>query len=215
MSSSNDQRLIRFTKFVVDLIYYLLVGGCILLALWILISPLVLNVTDIPISASFLVGIGEGPEPQIPVEVTGSSAKGISDAFLSDTQGTLRIETTNWFFIAISNLANLLTAVGLAYVFYQLRSILQAIKQGDPFVQDNVTRMRRLGGAVLLVGFMRPAVEYFTAKEILNQLVIVAPQLSLPSPFQSIVILASLLILILAQVWSYGQEIERYRALTI
>ena len=100
-------------------------------------------------------------------------------------------------------------------MFYLLRAILQAIKQGDPFVQDNVIRMRRMGWAVLIVGFLRPTVEYFATWTILNQLTIVEPPLSLPSPFQSEVILASLLILILAQVWSYGLKIERDSALTI
>jgi hypothetical protein len=72
-----------------------------------------------------------------------------------------------------------------------------------------------MGLAVLFVRFLRPTVEYFAARAILNQLTIVEPPLSLPSPFQSEVILASLLILILAQVWSYGLEIERDRSLTI
>lgn len=215
MSTSNNQRLIRITKVVVDVIYYLLVGAGIVLALWIVISPLILMAADIPITASVQVAIGAGPEPQFSVEVAGSAAKGISAAFVDEAQGTLRLETTNWTFIAISNLAKLLTAIGLAYVFYLLRAILQAIMQGDPFMQDNVARMRRMGLAVLFVGFLRPTVEYLAAKEILNQLTIVEPPLSLSSPFQSEVILVSLLILILAQVWSYGLAIERDRALTI
>jgi hypothetical protein len=215
MSTSNNKRLIRVTKFVVDLIFFLLVGVSIFLALWIALSPLILKATDAPIIASVPVAIGAGFEPQISVEVAGSETKGISAAFVDEAQGILRLETTNWTFIAISNLAKLLTAIGLAYVFYLLRAILQAIKQGDPFVQDNVIRMRRMGWAVLIVGFLRPTVEYFATWTILNQLTIVEPPLSLPSPFQSEVILASLLILILAQVWSYGLKIERDSALTI
>ncbi|MCK4897391.1 MAG: DUF2975 domain-containing protein [Anaerolineales bacterium] len=215
MSTSNNKRLIRVTKFVVDLIFFLLVGVSIFLALWIALSPLILKATDAPITASVPVAIGAGFEPQISVEVAGSETKGISAAFVDEAQGILRLETTNWTFIAISNLAKLLTAIGLAYVFYLLRAILQAIKQGDPFVQDNVIRMRRMGWAVLIVGFLRPTVEYFATWTILNQLTIVEPPLSLPSPFQSEVILASLLILILAQVWSYGLKIERDSALTI
>ena len=68
---------------------------------------------------------------------------------------------------------------------------------------------------VLLVGFLKATVEYLAAREILNQLTIVEPTLSLPSPFEAEVILASLLILVLAQVWSYGMELDRDQALTI
>jgi hypothetical protein len=200
---------------VVDLIYYLLAGASVLLALWIALSPLVMKAFDIPITASVPESIGADPEPRISVEVAGSAANGINAAFVDEAQGILRLETTNWAFIATSNLAKLLTAIGLAYVFYLLRTILQAILQGDPFMQDNVARMRKMGFAVLLVGFLRPTVEYLAAWSILNQSSSIEPLLSLPSPFQVGVILVSLLIFILAQVWSYGLEIERDRALTI
>ena len=96
-----------------------------------------------------------------------------------------------------------------------LRSVLQAILQGDPFTTENTVRIRRIGYMVLLVGFLKAAVEYFAAREILNQLTIVEPSLSLPSPFDAEIILASLLILVLAQVWSYGLDLEREKALTI
>jgi hypothetical protein len=215
MSNANDQRLIRFTKVLVDVIYFLLLGASVFLVVWILVGPIIGTLLDIPITASILVAIGAGSEPQIPVDIAGSSTQGISGAFVDEAQGILRLETTNWIFPATSNLAKLLTAVGLTYVFYQLGAILHAIKSGEPFGRGNVTRMRRMGWAVFVVGFLRPAVEYFAARIILNQLAIADPPLSTPSPFQSDVILASLLILILAQVWSYGLEIERDRALTI
>lgn len=215
MSTNINQGLIRITKIVVDVIYFLLLGASVFLALVVLMAPIISMVLDIPFTASVLVAIGAGPEPQFPVELARSSAQGINGAFVDEAQGILRLETTNWAFPAISNLAKLLTAIGLTYVFYQLGAILHAIKSGDPFGRSNVTRMRRMGWAVLIVGFLRPAIEYFAAWLILNQLTIVEPPLSQPSPFQSEVILVSLLILILAQVWSYGLEIERDRALTI
>lgn len=215
MSASNSQILTRFTKFAVDLIYYLLAGVSVLLALWILLSPLVMKAFAIPITASVPVTLGAGPEPQIAVDVAGSASNGINAAFVDEAQGILRLETTTWTYIAVSNLAKLLTAIGLAYVFYLLRTILQAIMKGNPFMQENVTRMRHMGFAVLLVGFLRPTVEYLAALSILSKLNIIEPPLGLPSPFQVEVILVSLLVLILAQVWSYGLEIERDRALTI
>jgi len=215
MSAFSNPKLNLFTKFVVDLLYYLLVGAALFLGLWIVASPLVLRATDSVITASVPVAVGTGSEPKFDVEVLGSAAKGIRNAFVDESQGTLRLETTNWSFIAVSNLAKLLTAIGLAYSFYLLRSILQAILQGEPFGQDSTMRLRKMGFAVLAVGFLRPTVEYLAAKFILDRLVLTQPPLSLPSLFKSEVILVSLLILILAQVWSYGLELERERALMI
>jgi len=149
------------------------------------------------------------------VEIAGADAEGIQIAYIDEAQGTLRLETTDWYLIFISNLAKLLTAVGLAYLIYLLRSVIIAIQNGEVFTQEIVLRIRRLGYLVLIVAFVKAALEYFAGFELLNQLTIVEPPLSLPSPFEAEVFLASLLILVLAQVWSYGLELERERALTV
>jgi hypothetical protein len=210
-----NPKLTRFVKFVVDLIFWLLVGAGVILVLWIALTPLLLNTTDILISASVPVAIGLGDEPQLGVEVAGSAAKGIQNAFVDQAQGTLRLETTNWHYILTSNLAKLLTAIGLAYTFHLLRAILRSTLNGDPFSPDNCTRVRRVGYLVLLVTLFRAVVEYLAADIILNQLAVTTPPLSTPSPFNAEVILVSLLILVLAQIWSYGLELERDRALTV
>jgi len=96
-----------------------------------------------------------------------------------------------------------------------LRTVLRDILRGDIFTPQNSERVRRIGYFVLLVGLLRPTVEYLAANEIFNQLPLIEPALSLPSPFKVEVILTSLLIVILAQVWSYGLQLERDQALTI
>ena len=210
-----NPKLTRFVKVLVDLIFWLLVGACAFLVLWSALAPLLIEVIGIPITASVPVAIGVGEEPQFDVVLAGSEAKGIGAAFVDQAQGTLRLETTNWRYLLISNLAKLLTAVGLAYAFYLLRSILQTTIAGDPFSLQNGQRVRRLGYTVLLIALLRAAAEYFAADVILTQLAVTAPPLSTPSPFNSEVILVSLLILVLAQVWGYGLELERDRALTV
>ena len=215
MSATQNRKLPRIVKSVLDIIFGLLIVVCVFLVLWIAFSPLILNMSDIVITSSVPVAIGSGDEPRFEVEIAGAEAQGIRNAFVEEAQGTLRLETTDLYFIFISNLAKLVTAIGLAYVVYLLRSVIKALLQGEIFTQENVLRIRRIGYAVLIVAFVRAAAEYLAAYEILNQLRIVDPALSLPSPFEAEVILASLLILVLAQVWSYGLELERERAMTI
>jgi len=215
MSATQNQKLPRIVKTVLDIIFGLLIVVCVFLVLWIAFSPLILNMSDIVITASVPVAIGSGDEPRFEVEIAGAEAQGIRNAFVEEAQGTLRVETNDWYFIFISNLAKLLTAIGLAYVVYLLRSVIKALLQGDIFTQENVARIRRIGYLVLIVGFVKAFVEYIAAWQILRQLTIVDPALSLPSPFEAEVILASLLILVLAQVWSYGLELERESAMTI
>lgn len=215
MSTIKSQRLPRIVKVILDIIFGLLVFATFFLVLWITLSPWILRISDIVITSSVPVAIGSGEEPRFEVEVAGAEAKGIRYAFVDESQGTLRLETTDWYLTFISNLAKLLTAIGLAYVIFLLRAFVISILQGDIFTQENVVRMRRIGYSVLIVAFVKAAAEYFAASEILNQLTITRPALSLPSPFDAEVILASLLILVLAQVWSYGLDLEREKALTI
>lgn len=67
----------------------------------------------------------------------------------------------------------------------------------------------------MILGFVIPTADCIAAKELLKRLPGTFPELSLPSPFKIEIILASLLILLLAQVWSYGLELVRDQALTI
>jgi len=61
-----------------------------------------------------------------------------------------------------------LTAIGLAYVVYVLRSVLESILQGNPFAPENAVLIRRMGYMVLLVGFLHPTIEYLSARAILR-----------------------------------------------
>jgi hypothetical protein len=202
-------------KVILDILFWMLVVVTTFLVLWITFSPLILQVSDIVITSSVPVAIGSGDVPRFEVEVADAEAKGIRNAFVEEAQGTLRLETTDWYLIFVSNLGKLVVALGLLYVVYLLRSLFTAILQEEIFTQENAALIRRTGYAVLIVGLLKAAAEYFAAWEVLRQLTITSPPLSLPSPFEAVIILSSLLILVLAQVWSYGLELEREKALTI
>jgi hypothetical protein len=209
-----DLRLARFLKVLLDILYGGLVIGCGLLVLWILLYP-ALSKNGLFGTASVEVGIGSGSEPQLGVSLSNSPKVVIRDALVEGASGTLRFETNSWILVIISNTAKLIMAIGLTYFFYLLRSVMKDIIDGNPFGQENSLRIRRMGYLVLILGFMFPTIEYIAANEILNQLPVLSPALIPPSPFRAEIILASLLILILAQVWSYGLALERDQALTI
>jgi hypothetical protein len=215
MSNTINPKLPRIVKVILDIIFWLLVGVTTFLVFWIVFAPVILNVSDIVITSSVPVAIGSGDEPRFEVEVAGADARGIRNAFIDEAQGTLRLETTDWYLIFVSNLGKLVTAFGLLYVVYLLRSLFNAILRDEIFTHENAILVRRIGFAVLIAGFLKAAAEYFAAQAVLRQLTITNPPLSLPSPFEAVILLTSLLILVLAQVWSYGLELEREKALTI
>lgn len=214
MPMQKKSKLPRFMKALVDFLYGLMIFGCIALVLVIGLSPLITKGLDMAFTASVPVGIGSGEDLRFDVQVAEAGTKGIRAASVSEAQGILRLETDNRVYIFYGYFQQLLTLLGLTYIFYLLRAVLKDILQNDPFSPENSVRIRRIGYMVLLLGFLRPTVEYFAANEIMRGLSI-QPTLSLPSPFNAVNILASLLILLLAQIWSYGLELKRDQELTI
>jgi hypothetical protein len=215
MTTTKDLRLARLVKTLLDIVYGGLVFACIALVLWIMIFPVIAKQADFIGTASVPVLIGSGEEPQFEVMINSPAKDAIHASFVEGAEGTLRLETSSFLLILIANLAKLFIAIGLAYVFYLLRGIVQSILDGNPFASENGQRIRRLGYAVLLLGILQPSIEHLAATEILNRLPTTTPILNPGSTFNIEVILTSLLILLLAYVWSYGLELEHDKALTV
>lgn len=210
-----NEKLLSLLKGIINLAYGAMVIGSILLVVVMIFSPLFLEENLRYLTASVPVSIGTGDTPQFDVSITTSPAVHISTAFVDEAQGILRLETTNWYFIFVSYISQLVTAIGLAYVFYQLRGILEAIAIDEIFTMENSHKLRKLGYAILILGFIRPSFEGMAANEILRRLTSISPAVTMPSPFKIEIIFASLLILIIAQVWAYGLELKTEQDLTI
>ncbi len=214
MSLEKKPKLPHFVKALIDFIYGLLIFTCVAIALLMVASPFLIKGEGVVITASVPVMIGSGEEPRFEVAIADSQTKGIRSAFVDEAQGILRLETNNLTYIYTSLIAKLIIALGLAYIFYFLREILKDILQGDPFSPENSLRIRRMGYLILVMAFLTPLLDFVVANEIMRGMRI-HPTLNLPSPFKAESILTGLLILILAQVWSYGFELKRDQALTI
>jgi hypothetical protein len=215
MSTTQNLQLARTLKVVLNILYGLLVFACVALVLWMALSPVIFRQAQIQGTASVPVRIGTGENPQFDLTFSSTPEDAIRAAFVDEAEGTLRLETNSTLLIVIANAAKLFIAVGLAYIFHLLREVVQAILDGNPFVPENGRRVRRLGYAVLVIGFLGPFVEYIAATEILNRLPTTVPVVNPGPTFDAWIILAAVLILLLAHIWSYGLELERDQALTI
>jgi hypothetical protein len=183
--------------------------------LWILLFPLIAQQYNFIGTASVPVLIGSGEEPQFEVILTSPNNDAIHASFVNEAEGILRLETSSFLLIVIANAAKILVAIGLAYVFNLLRGILKNILDGEPFASENVQHIRQLGYAVLLLSILRPVIEHLAATEVLNRLPTTTPILNPGPTFNIEYILISLLIFLLAYVWSYGLELEHDKALTV
>lgn len=215
MTKATNVRFVRLVKTILDIVYGALVFGCIALVLWVIIFPLIVRQADFVGTASIPVIIGSGEEPQFTVDFNSPPKDHIEAIFVDGSEGTLRIETSSALLLVIANAAKLVVGIGLAYVFYLLRGLVQNILDGIPFSPESGRRMHRLGYGVLLLGILQPSVEHCAATEILNRLPRTTPSLNPGPTFNIQSILISLLILLLAYIWTYGRELEIDRELTV
>jgi hypothetical protein len=215
MSKTRDLRLGRIVKTVLDILFGLSIVACVGLILWVVVAPLVLNQSEGWGTALVPVTIGTGHEPQFDVSFTSSPEDEINDAYVVEAEGTLQLETRNFLLILIANAAKIVGLIGLAYIVYLLRGVVKTILKGEPFAEQNSHRIRKMGYMLFVVSIVWQGVQYLAASEILRRLSNVEPALNPGPTFDAGVILVSLLVLLLAQVWSYGLDIERERALTI
>ncbi len=216
MTQSNKSNLPRIIKVLLDIIYGMLLFVIVALVVWMVISTILVNRVDMLGTASVPVTLGTGDIPSLEVSFNGVPGVGINNAYVEEAKGTLRLETDSPLLILIANGAKLFVALGLAYIFYLLRKVMQTILDGDPFAARNSQLIRRLGYAVLVVGFAGSILEGLAAWHILKRLPSTMPVMQAGTTFDARLILGmTAFIFLLAQIWGYGLELERDRALTV
>lgn len=216
MDNERPKQLSRFIKVLLDVIYGMLILVIASLVIWMVLSPILANLTNTPGSVSIPVSLGTGDIPRLDVSLVEDPGFSINDISVEDANGILRVETTNPFLVILANSSKLLLAIGLAYMFYQLRKVVQTIQDGNTFSGENIQAIRKLGYAVLVVGFGSGIIEGIVAWEIINLLPATVPVLQAQATFDSRLVLGTaLFIFLLVQIWSYGYQLEREQELTI
>lgn len=101
------------------------------------------------------------------------------------------------------------------FILYQLRKIFVNLVKEEPFVKENVLRVRKIGMIVLVGAVIQSIMEYligfFVMKHIVIQGIQLVPEFELNVPS----FLAGLAVLVLAEVLKQGTEIKEDQNLTI
>lgn len=142
-------------------------------------------------------------------------ALGIAQAQLLDLRGTLRFPPRyGAFFIANLTLAICSLGLGL-WILGLLRSLIRAIRAGQPFAAANAGRIRLIGWAVILGEIVRASVVYFENHYAMTHFA--APGLEfLARPDLSVLaIVHGLIILALAEVFKAGTRLDEDQSLTV
>jgi len=216
MNEKKKSYLPRAIKIILDVIFGALLFAVVGLIIWIAISPILVNRTGMAGTASIPVALGVNEQANLDLEFTETPDLEIRSAWIDEARGTLRMETGSYWLLLLTNGSKLVLGIGLAYIFFLLRRVMRSILEGDPFQEQNSRLIRRLGYAFLVVGFGCSILEGLAAQAILKRLPDTIPALHAIARFDHRIILGSaLMIFLLSQIWIYGLELERDRALTV
>jgi len=101
------------------------------------------------------------------------------------------------------------------FVIYQLRKILTHLVQEEPFVKENVLRVRKIGTILVGGAFFQSIVEYMIGCFITQHIIIQGAKLVPKFELNLQTVVAGLAVLVLAEILKQGTEIKEDQNLTI
>ncbi len=201
----------RILKLWLDIVFYLGALFACFMALWLLLSPLIMSSPDSHSDVSIPVALGAGSViPVLTLQQAETTTSEIANPRVLEGRGQLRFETNNW---GLQFLPNLVTLFGISVVLllvYLLRTVLKSVIE-----RTNARRVRTIGFILLGIGFLVPAVEYFLARTVLARITVEGVMLSPPFDVREDTVVAGLLLIVLATIFGYGTQLEADKSLTI
>jgi len=166
---------------------------------------------------------GPGVKMAIPVSFTVEAdthrvtapSLGIGEAQIQDARGTLRFRPRKGAF-RVANLAVVIALLALAmWVLGQLRAVFRTLRDGQPFVPANTTRIRRIAWAVIIGEILRSAVVLFENYYVMTHFQADGLRFSAHSEFNVFAIINGLIILVIAEVFRAGSRLDEEQSLTV
>jgi hypothetical protein len=166
---------------------------------------------------------GPGVKMAIPVSFTVDTdthritapSLGIGEAQIQSARGTLGFRPRKGTF-RVANLAIVIAMLALAmWVLGQLRAVFRTLRDGQPFVPANTTRIRRIAWAVIIGEIARSAVVFFENYYVMTHFQADGLRFSAHSEFNVFAIINGLIILVIAEVFRAGTRLDEEQSLTV
>jgi hypothetical protein len=144
-------------------------------------------------------------------------AWGIEDARLLKVKGNgvLQFRPPGRTFLAMMGLVLAVSLGFVLWVLSQLRAVFRTLRAGTPFVPDNVTRIRRIGYALILGECARAVFIFINNYQVLTHVSADVVRFTLWPDLSFRTILHGVLILVLAEVFRVGVRLDEDQSLTV
>ncbi len=200
---------VKLAKFFADLVYYLGWFAMVLLVGITIASLFGLKPTELT--------------NQVPVEMTfdqtfkDSAEEYAARPYLVGMEGlaSIRVQGEPVLLAAGQLLWGLMMLIGFMWAAYQLRKVMQSVKQGDPFNAANPGRIRIIGYVVLAWSPIEALWSHIAFRLHAVELEFPGATVDLSNSYHSDLVLLGLVVLVLAQVFAVGVRLHQEQALTI
>lgn len=148
------------------------------------------------------------------IHVTASSL-GIENALIQDARGSV-IFTPPRVLAVVVPLIFLVSMLGFAlWLLGELRALFRTLRDGQPFVPVNATRIRRIAYAVILAELARCAVVFYSNYYVMTHFSAQGLQFDVRPGFNGFAIVCGLIILVIGEVFRAGTTLNEEQSLTI
>ena len=194
---------------LLNVAWYLVAIGLILSVCLLAVSPWVGSPgidVDLKIPVSFSLDAGSH-RVRAPL--------GVDAAQIEDLRGSLRFSPRRASFVAGSAVVLIVMLALVLWVLGQLRAVFRTLRDGQPFVPANATRVRRIGWAVIVGELARSAVELSTSSYAMSNFSAEGLRFDARPDLNIFVIVNGLIILVIAEVFRAGTRLDEDQSLTV
>jgi hypothetical protein len=140
---------------------------------------------------------------------------GIDDGRLQEVRGVVRFPVRRGALFAATVAIVILSFALLLWALDQLRGFFRTLRDGQPFVAANASRLRRVGWAVIAGELGRAAVLYFESAYAMAHFSAAGLTFDARPYVNVLTIVNGLIILAIAEAFSEGTRLDEDRSLTI
>jgi hypothetical protein len=210
------RRTARLAKVSMDLLWWVALLLCAILAILLVLSPLILKNGSGLNEVAVKVSIAD-PVPGIRTLLDVDTPRA-SEVVLAERNSTHHLEfrTTHWGLFVMVNSVFLPLMTALLLGIHLVRSFLADVLAADVFTRTNARRLSRLGWLAIALGIAGPPLEYFRSWMVLTRIQVDSVALAPARPeWEEGSVLFGMLLLVLASAWRYGAELQQERDLTV
>ena len=218
MRAMGKGSIASFLTVLLNIAWGVVALGLALTALLLVVSPFVEGPMEVDAS---LMAVGSNMTIPVSFSVDARTHRvtapslGIEDAEIRDVRGSLRFPA-RWGAFLVGNAILVILMFGLVlWVLGQLRAVFRTLRDGQPFVPANATRIRWIAYGVIAGELARSVLVFFENYYAMTHFAADGLRFDVRPDLNVFAIICGLIILVIAEVFRAGTRLDEEQSLTV